>query len=204
MIAALLLAAGSARRFGAPKLLCPLNGKPVLRWCAEALLRSGVDELLVVAPVDAEPFADALRGLPLRFVSNAQPDRGIGRSIAVGIDALAPMTEAALVALGDEPGLEDAVVRAVVRRHRETRIAVVAPVFQGVRGHPVLFARSVFPELAALDGDAGARSVVDRDPGRVSVVEIGTGAPGDVDTREDLARLAALPQFSPTPSPPDR
>lgn len=204
MIAALLLAAGSARRFGAPKLLCPLNGKPVLRWCAEALLRAGVDELLVVVPVEVEPFADALRGLPLRLVANAQADRGIGRSIAVGIDALAEATEAALVALGDEPGLEDAVVRAVMRRYRDARPAIVMPVFQGVRGHPVLFACPVFPELCALGGDAGARSVVDRDPGRVSVVETGTPAPGDVDTREDLARLAAQPQFSPTPSPTDR
>jgi len=65
----------------------------------------------------------------------------------------------------------------------------VAPRYRGTPGHPVLFDHSVFAELRALDGDRGARAVIERDPSRVAIVEVDAPPPGDVDTPEDLARL---------------
>ena len=69
------------------------------------------------------------------------------------------------------------------------RKAIVAPVYRGVQGTPVLFALEVFPELRALTGDGGARTVVNADPGRVTRVAIDAPMPPDVDTPEDYARL---------------
>lgn len=191
MITAILLAAGAARRFGAPKLLQHLDGKPVVRWSAEALHGAPVDEIIVVVPPSHEAIRRALSGLDVRFVVNPQPDDGMGASLARGIAAVGADTEAIVVALADEPMAGRSALEKVVERFREggegTRIVV--PRFRGTRGHPVLFERSLFDELRSLTGDQGARAVTDRDPGRVAIVDVDAAKPVDIDTPHDLERL---------------
>ena len=191
MIAALLLAAGASSRFGGglQKLVQDLKGKPVVRWSAESLMGAPVGEVIVVVGSSERPVRGALAGLDVRYVQNAAADKGMASSIAVGASALGVETEAVLVALGDEPLVGRDAVNRVIERYRQGGASVVAPTFCGVRGHPVLFDRSVFPELSALSGDRGARSVADRDPARLAIVELGVPKPIDVDTAEDLARL---------------
>ena len=195
MIAALLLAAGGSRRFGAPKLTQLLNRVPVVRWSAHALDGIAV-ELVVVVPPDDAAISAALDGLAARIVVNERAAEGMGTSLARGIAALDATVEAALVALGDEPLVSHTAHKHVLARFREGGAAIVASTYHGERGHPVLFRRDVFPELAALDGDRGARGVVDRDPARVAFVEMGVAHPVDVDTPDDLARLHAETQLS--------
>lgn len=191
MIAALLLAAGQSRRFGGglQKLVQLLDGKPVVRWSAESLLGPPVDEVVVVVGADDKPVRDALRGLDVRIVQNAKASEGMATSLAVGVAALSPNVEAIVVALGDEPFAGREPLTGVVERYRSGGATIVAPLFRGVRGHPVLFDRSVFPELRALTGDRGARSVTDRDVSRRALVELDLPKPADVDTPDDLARV---------------
>ncbi len=191
MIAALLLAAGSARRFGAPKLLQDLDGKPIVRWSAEALAGAPIDEVLVVVPPEHREVQRALAGLRVRYVVNHGADAGIGTSIAAGVAAFGADTEAVLVALADEPGVPREALRRVYERYREGGASIVVPLYDGVRGHPVLFDRSVFGEVGMLGGDAGARALTERDPGRAAFVELGVAKPTDVDTPADLERLRA-------------
>lgn len=195
MIAALLLAAGGARRFGAPKLLQELNGKPIVRWSAELLRGAPVDEIIVVVPPDHEEMRLALSDVDARFVVNPRPDRGMGSSLACGVSALDARVAAVLVALADEPMLARAGLERVVERYRAGGASIVAPTYRGIRGHPVLFDRAVFDELRALSEDRGARSVADRDPARLAVVELEEAKPIDVDTPDDLARLRRQAQF---------
>lgn len=173
---------------GRQKLLLPLRGAPIVRWSVAALGRH-VDDLLVVTGADAVAIRAALDGLPARFAENPHPEAGQGSSIAVGASALAPTTEAVIIALGDQPDLPDAVVPALLETWRRTGRAIVAPVYRGVQGTPVLFAAEAFPELVALTGDTGARGVVGARPERVARVAFDTAMPADVDTPEDLARL---------------
>lgn len=190
MIPTILLAAGSSRRFGAPKLLQELDGKPLIRWTAEALDAVVPDEMLVVVPPFAGHLRAALSGLRVRFVENRHADEGMGTSIAAGVAALDDRAEAALLTLADVPFGPALVLPAVVQRYRKEGAAIVAPRFRGgVPGHPVLFARSVFPELALLDGERGAREVIEHDAARRIVLDIDADPPADVDTPEDLARL---------------
>ena len=189
MISAILLAAGDARRFGAPKLLEELDGKPLVRWSAESVAGADeVGELVVVVGANADEIEKALAGIAARFVRNERAT-GMASSLAVGVDALRPDAEAALVVLADEPRAGGDAMRRVIERYRRGGASVVVPRYRGVRGHPVLFARAVFPELLALDGDRGARSVADRDPARLAFVDLDLSKPVDVDTPEDLARL---------------
>jgi molybdenum cofactor cytidylyltransferase len=188
VIAALLLAAGSSRRFGGPKLLQMVRGKSIVRWSAEAA-RAAADALFVVVPPQHSDLRSALAGLDVRFVVNARAEDGMGSSLACGARAMGPDAVATLVVLADEPELPAESYRRVIRRYHDGGVQIVAATYAGQRGHPVLFDRSVFPELAGLTGDEGARSVVDRAPGRTALVEIGDAQPVDVDTPEDLARL---------------
>jgi len=188
MIAAIVLAAGFARRMGRQKLLLELRGKPVVRWSVEAILPH-VGDTVVVTGQDDEAVRAALAGLAVRFAVNPRPQAGQGPSIAIGAAALKPWTAAALVALGDQPRLPEGLIAQLVAERERSGKAIVAPVFQGTQGTPVLFAAEVFDELRALDGDAGARSVVQARPERVARLLIDAPMPPDVDTPEDYARL---------------
>ena len=188
MIAGVVLAAGFSRRMGRPKLLLQLQGKPVVRWAVERLAPH-VEDVVVVTGQDDAPIREALAGLAVRFAVNPAPQAGQGSSIAVGVAALKPWTRAVLIALGDQPRLPDAVVPALVEALARSGKAIVAPVYRGTQGNPVLFSAVVFAELRALTGDAGARAVVAADPARVERVPFDLPMPPDVDTPADYARL---------------
>jgi molybdenum cofactor cytidylyltransferase len=188
VIAALLLAAGAARRFGAPKLLADVGGKPLIRRSVEALGAIETLEVVVVVAPEHGELAGALHGLPVRFVVNAEHAEGMGRSLAVGIGATAPAAQAVIVALADAPA-SGAVLHRLVERYRDGGATIVAPGYRGIFAPPVLFDRGVFGELKELSGDHGARAVVERLPDRVARIDVDEPPPVDVDTLEDLARL---------------
>lgn len=173
---------------GRQKLLLPLGDKAIVRWAVENL-RPHVDDLIVVTGGDAEAVRAALAGLGVRFVENPHPEAGQGSSIAVGASAALASTRAVIVALGDQPRVPADVVPALLAAWRRTGKPIVAPVYRGVQGTPVLFAAAVLGELAALGGDAGARGVVAARPERVERVVFDRAMPSDVDTPEDFARL---------------
>jgi len=188
VIAAVMLAAGLARRMGRQKLLLQLQGKPVVRWSVEHIVRH-VEDVVVVTGPDDTAIRQALEDLAVRFAVNPRPQDGQGTSIAAGIAVLKPWTTAALVALGDQPRMPATVVPALLEALRRSGKAIVAPVYQGVQGTPVVFSSEVFAELRALKGDAGARAVVKENPERVETVAFDLAMPPDVDTPEDYAKL---------------
>lgn len=197
-VAGIVLAAGAGQRFGGRKLLALLDDAPLVRHAAAGLVRAGLAPVVVVvAPAAAHDVAAALSGLDVVVVEHAGHADGMGSSIAAGIDALPPGTRAAVIAPGDQPRVPDGVVPALVATWRGTGQPIVAPRYAGdVRGYPILFDSDLFPELAALDGDEGARPVIVRSAQRVRLVDVAHAAPVDVDTPEDLARLRGTPAHS--------
>ena len=188
MIAAVVLAAGLARRMGRQKLLLQLQGKPVVRWSVEHVLGHVEDVVVVTGPEDTA-IREALGDLAVRFTVNPRPQDGQGTSIAAGVTALKPWTTAVVIALGDQPRMPKTVVPALLETLRRSGKAIVAPVYQGVQGTPVVFSSDVFGELRVLKGDAGARAVVKENPERVETVAFDLSMPPDVDTPEDYAKL---------------
>jgi molybdenum cofactor cytidylyltransferase len=204
MVVAVLLAAGNARRFGSEqKLLAQLpNGSggdvPVVRESARALQRGGIDRVVVVLGRDGEQVRATLSGLNLEFAVNLDYQSGMSTSLRSGVrGALDRWPEAAgiLIALGDQPLLDDRIVkRLIIAFTSSTRALVVAPRYRGDRGNPVVFSRELADELLEITGDQGARAIIERDPGRVTYVDFDSVPPVDIDTRQDLARLAAALQ----------
>ncbi len=191
MTAVVVLAAGASRRFGSQKLLADLGGEPVVRRSVRHLLEAEPDELLVVVGREGERVGDALAGLAARVVVNRRWNEGLSSSLRTGITALSDDVDAAMIALGDQPGVRSADVRALLTARASSGREIVVPVYRGERGHPVTFSRSVFPELLDVGGDRGARDVIARDPARVLTVEFDAPPPADVDTLDALRSLRA-------------
>ena len=189
MIAAIVLAAGLSRRMGRAKLLLPLEGGVVIRITVEGILASGAEPVVVVTGTEHRELAEVLAGLPVALVNNPSPEAGQASSIRIGMMAVPREAEAVLIALGDQPFVPSRVIARLLDARRTTGKTIVAPRYRDGRGNPVLFSREIFPELLEVSGDRGARSVVERDPRRVSLVDFDFPMPQDLDTPEDYARL---------------
>ena len=186
MIAVIVLAAGASTRMGRQKLTLPLaDGRPLVRAAVEQVLAADLDDVVVVLGREAEAVASALRGLPIRTVVNPRYAEGQSTSLRAGLDALAQDTEAAVVALGDQPLPDPRLLRQLVEAFWTSGRPIVAPVYRDGRGNPVLFASSVFDELRRVEGDRGGRPVIARDPARVAEVPVDAPMPTDIDTPED-------------------
>ena len=188
MIAGILLAAGGARRFGSQKLIARLGDVSVVHRSAAALA-GATDALIVVVGSEADAVRAELSDLNARVVVNGDWAGGLARSLRAGVTAVDANIDAVLIALGDQPGLDPHVVRAVIDNWKASSAPIVAARYRGEQGHPVLFARSMFAELAALTGDRGAKPVIERDASRIAFVDVDAAAPRDVDTRADLDAL---------------
>lgn len=164
MVAAVVLAAGEASRFGAPKQ------RLLLPRVLERLRASAVDEIVVVS--GAYPLeSDA------RVVDCPDWERGPGASLRCGLAALGPGVEAAVVVLADGPWLAPPAVDRVIEAWRESGAEVVAAAYEGDRGHPVVLSRAVWERIP----DDGARAF---EPLLVPCDDL--GLPGDVDYVDDL------------------
>jgi molybdenum cofactor cytidylyltransferase len=199
-VAGVLLAAGSARRFGGTqKLLAELpNGDQtrasLVELAAVQLHRAGLRRLVVVVGRDGERVRERLQDCDVEVVRNAVYAQGMSTSVITGVTAALerwPESGAILIALGDQPLLDERIVPGIVRAFDPAVGArIVAPRYRGVRGNPVMFSRELTDELLGISGDQGARAVVERDPKRVLYVDFDLDAPIDVDTPDDTVRLA--------------
>ena len=113
-------------------------------------------------------------------------------SIGAGIAALSPDVEAVVIALADQPLISPSITRRLCERWRAGRATAVTPRYRDGRGHPVLFGRAAFHALATLEGDTGARAVLDALGDEVVQVGVDASMPVDVDTPEALRALAAI------------
>ncbi len=187
-----VLAGGRGARLGAstPKPLVEWRGRALVAWALDAARDSGLAPVLLVTGAAAEAVAV---GAPdgVEVVHNAGWEEGIASSLRTALGALEARADvhAVCIGLADQPRVGAEAYRRLAAAHDDGAPFAVAT-YGGVRANPVLLARSLWSEAAALTGDVGARALMSRHP----VVEVAcddTGDPADVDTFDDLARLAA-------------
>jgi len=187
--AAVILAAGGSSRFvagdpgAAPgaKLLALVRGRALIAWALDPALDAGLDEVIVVTGA-----ADLHGVVPasVTLVHNDEWARGQATTLRVGLDWCATRGHsAAVIGLGDQPGLTAEAWRAVATAPGGP---MVFATYDGRRGHPVRLDAEVWPMLAST-GDEGARSLARAHPELVREVAC-PGVPIDIDTPEDLQR----------------
>lgn len=188
MISALVLAAGEGRRFGGTKQLERVRGRALAQHAIDAAAGAGVGEIVVVLGHDAERVRAALTLPPgARTVVNGRYREGQSSSLAEGLRALDPSSEAAVMLLADQPGIAERHVRALVEAFADGGAEILRMRFRDGPG-PAIVARSVWPELERLEGDVGARALFAAHPERVRWLAFEEDAPVDVDEPGDLER----------------
>jgi CTP:molybdopterin cytidylyltransferase MocA/SAM-dependent methyltransferase len=186
---ALVLAAGSGSRFGGGKLLASIGGRPVLQHALDALAEAGIEDVIVVLGADAAAIEAGIVWRAETRVVNPAPERGLSSSLTTGFDAIPLAVGAVLVALGDQPLVPVATIRALVSAASPQDRPVVVPVFEEGQGrNPVLLRRAAFGLVAETGGDRGLGPVLAAHPELVTEVPA-TGDNPDVDTTDDLAAV---------------
>jgi len=198
-VAVVLLAAGRSTRMGGPnKMLAEANGQPLVVHAVTAALASQAVEIVVVLGHMADQVRAAIeKAVPakarLRFVMNPDFAEGLSTSVRTGIGAVAKEIDAAIVQLGDMPGVSSALLDRLMAAFSPVEgRSICVPTVGGKRGNPVLWARRFFSEIAKVAGDTGAKHLIGEHADLVCEVEMtGEAAITDIDTPEALAAWRA-------------
>jgi molybdenum cofactor cytidylyltransferase len=192
MISGVILAAGKSTRLGRPKQLLELGGESILLHTVRNAMNSHLDQVVLVLGDSAFEIADAVGEQGQSLAINPDYELGQSTSLKLGLSTIDPEAEAVLFLLGDQPQVSAEIINAVISHFRKTGGIIVMPSYHGIRSNPVLFSRELFPEIAKVTGDQGARSVVRTHFSEVHAVEIDADPPLDVDTEEDYEKLRKL------------
>ncbi len=188
MIAAIVLAAGQSKRMGRPKQLLPVGEYTMLGKVLQVFRESRVDRTVVVLGAGASKVRRSLKLLDEAIVVNRAYQEGMSGSLKAGLRAVEGEADAVIIALGDQPFLSPGTVDLMIETYLRKKASVVVPVYRGRRGNPVLFDRTLFPQLDGIAGDVGAKSVVTRNEANLAEAEVDDeGVVMDIDTPKDYA-----------------
>jgi len=191
-IAIIILAAGASSRFGRLKQLLDWGEKALVAYIADVALEAGLGPVIVVLGCEAEAVQSALGTRDVRVAMNWRWEEGLGTSVQTGLGALTPEIDAVILMQCDQPLFTADLLRALVARFESGGATIVHPTHAGRRGTPTLFARELFPELAAVSGDVGGRVVIARHSEAIATVEVADpDVFADIDTPADYERLLA-------------
>jgi molybdenum cofactor cytidylyltransferase len=185
---AIVLAAGASTRFGSPKQLVRVNGRPLMHSAVAHAVEVAGHSVTVVLGANAAELAPLLKHTPASVIVNRDWHEGLGSSIRAGVARVPGSCTAVLLLLADQAAVTTEDLRRLIGAWRRQPEYIVAAQYSGTVGAPAIFPRSRFADLAGLRGDSGARSVFMRNPDRVVRVPMESAAL-DIDTPEDLLNL---------------
>ena len=185
MISVILLAAGQSKRMGKPKQLLSLGRSTVLEQTVDNFLGSEADEIIVVVGHRAKEASSLVASRPVRVVVNQAYSQGMSTSIVAGLGAVSDKAQGVLIALVDQPFVDSKTINYLLEAFCAHDRGITIPVYQGRRGHPVIFAIKYKEELLRIKGDIGGREIIDRHS--EDVMEVAVNCEGillDMDTVE--------------------
>ena len=185
---AIVLAAGASTRFGSPKQLVRVAGRPLLHSAIAHAADVAGSAVSVVLGAHAAELTPLLTHSQALIVINRDWREGIASSIRTGVLRLPPSCNAVLLMLADQAAVTAEDLKRLVSAWRRQPDYIVAARYGMTTGVPAIFPRSVFADLAALRGDTGARALLQRNPDRVVRVPMASAAI-DIDTPEDLLKI---------------
>jgi len=194
-ISGLILGAGASQRFGEPKQLLPFADTTLLGWVIRQTQQAlTLDETIVVLGRSADEIRERVALGNAKVVENPVFGEGCASSYRAGIAALDSHCEAIMIILGDQPGITPQTIDRLADEWRKTDTPIALCSYEGRKGHPLLFARSLFDQLETLHGDKAAWKLVDANASSVLQVNLDLPLPEDINTREDFERIASAHQ----------
>ena len=192
-ISALILGAGASQRLGPPKQLLPFRGTTMLGWVVDQTQRAiGLDEVVVVLGRAADEIRERVDFGSARVVENPVFGEGCSSSYRAGIGAVDPRSAAIMIILGDQPGITPEIINALAEQWRSEEAEIALCSYRGRKGHPMLFARSMFEQLKGLHGDKAAWKLVDANSDVVQAIPFDLPFPDNINTKEEFERLARV------------
>jgi molybdenum cofactor cytidylyltransferase len=185
---AIVLAAGSSSRFGSTKQLAGIDGETLVSRAVRLAEGACGNRVVLVTGNDRARVAAACAPVAGFITVNTAFESGLSTSIRAGIEAVAEVADAAMLTLADQPLVKVEHLLALVAAWRRTPGAIVASAYADTVGPPVVFPRDLFPALMSLDGDRGAKPVIDAHPEIVEVIRCESAAV-DIDRPQDLQPL---------------
>ena len=194
--AGIILAAGSSVRFGHPKQLIKLRDKYLVEWVAEAALNSQLQTVVLVLGHAHQKIISALGSIgqhpKLEVVVNPRYREGQSTSLTIGLSRVRQDFAAVMYLLADQPMLNSDTIDYLLDQFHDSERDICVPVFEGQKGNPAIFSRSVYDEIMMIEGDIGAREIIEKNAERVLYVAIKDPLCFfDVDSPEDLKNLQA-------------
>jgi molybdenum cofactor cytidylyltransferase len=187
---AIVLAAGASTRFGSPKQLVRVAGRPLMHTAITRASEVCGNAVIVVLGSGAAELAPLLKHSPGSIVVNQDWREGLASSIRAGVARLPPTCGGVLLMLADQAAVSGEDLRRLVGTWRKQRQYIAAALYAGISGAPAIFPRSALRQLCELSGDLGARTLLRRNADRVVRVPMPSAAV-DIDTPEDLLALEA-------------
>jgi molybdenum cofactor cytidylyltransferase len=189
--ASIVLAAGASVRMGQPKQLIELDGISLIQKTVTTSLEAGAFKTVVVTGANQLAVEAALKIIPVECVFNSKWEKGMGNSLKCGVSYLMShfhAVNAVLILVCDQPFVNPSHLKKLVDEFQSTRSAIVASFYSGQNGVPVLFGRSMFKDLLAIEDQQGAKKIISQNPTLVKSVDFPQGEV-DLDTPEDLKRF---------------
>jgi molybdenum cofactor cytidylyltransferase len=190
-IGAVILAAGASRRMGADtnKLLLPIDGIPMVRRTVARVQLAGIRDIVVVTGHEGDKVRAALEGIPCTFVESPDPTGPTSGSLHAGLRAFGPEIDATLVMLADMVRVTTAMIATLMAASRTGDAPLEVSRYGEVLAPPLLFRRSLWPELLAWHGEGCGKAVVRAHLAEASIHEWREALLADIDTAEDYAAL---------------
>jgi molybdenum cofactor cytidylyltransferase len=183
---AIILAAGESRRMGLPKMLLSFNGLTMIETVLKNVSGSNVDKKLVVLGADRNAIAEKIGKLKVKCCYNENYKDGMLSSIKSGFENLPSDYKAAMVFQGDQPFIASPTINKVIEAYLSSKYGIIIPVYDGIRGHPILIDRKYSSEIVKLSPEIGLRELTLRF--HDDVLEVKTEEPGilrDFDTYKE-------------------
>lgn len=195
--AGIILAAGASVRFGQPKQLIKLKGKYLVERVLDSALKSRLDLVVLVL---GHEYQSILQGLgakvhhpQLEVVINHKYDGGQSSSLKAGLESVQKAFSSVMYLLADQPLINSNTIDFLLDQFHGSGKEICVPVFEGQRGNPTIFNRSIYEEIMMIDGDIGARDIIAKNTERVLYAEIKDPLCFfDIDSPHDLKKLQGL------------
>jgi len=191
MISGIILAAGLSRRMGEDKLLLPVAGVPVIERVISAASKSELGEIILVCGSD--PVANIGKKYRTKIVENNAPEIGQSHSVSLGVKNSCRSADGFMFFVGDQPFINESIINKLIDKYLPGHCNAVVPLYNGVKGNPVIFASKLRNKLMGLSGDSGGRVLLEEMEEGIITVNFADAKLGlDIDTREEYEAITRL------------